>query len=218
MAKQSRTAVKTAVEEDAAERIRKAAIALFKTRGYHGTPVRALASIVKIEAGSLYYHFPSKQEILFDNFARTMDDLIDGLRRAGESATDPKARLSAAVRFHVLFHVERQNEAIISHTEIRSLTNENRATIIAKRDLYERMFCDLLAAGIEAGQFRSTDIRLTAIAILTMCSGVSDWFAENGRLSAETVADQYEAIVLRMVGAADDASRVDRNDAGCDGI
>src|ERR1700757_974550 len=105
------------IQEDAAERIRKGAIALFKARGYHGTPVRALASIMKIEAGSLYYHFPSKQQILFATFVRTMDDLIDGLRRGGESADEPRARLLAAVRFHVLSHVERQNEAFISHTE-----------------------------------------------------------------------------------------------------
>ena len=40
---------------------------------------------------------------------------------------------------------------------------------------------------------------------MTMCSGVSDWYVENGRLRAETVADQSEATVLRMVGAADNA-------------
>lgn len=189
-----------AAQEEAAERIRKAAIALFKARGYHGTPVRALASIVKIEAGSLYYHFPSKQEILFDNFVRTMDALIEGLQRASESATEPQARVCAAVRFHVLFHVERQSEAVISHTEIRSLTDQNRQQIIVKRDLYERMFCDLLSAGVEAGVFRIPDIRLTAIAILTMCSGVSDWFSADGRLSGDTVAEQYQAMALRVVG------------------
>ena len=50
------------------ERVRKAGIALFKARGYNGTSVRALAMSAGLEAASLYHHFPSKQEILFEVF------------------------------------------------------------------------------------------------------------------------------------------------------
>jgi AcrR family transcriptional regulator len=193
------------IEPGAMGRIRKAAITLFRARGYHGTQMRALASIVKIKAGSLYYHFPSKQQILYDNFQTTMNDLLDGLQRASNSATDPQERLRAVTRFHILFHIDRKNEATISHTEIRSLTKNNQRRIIAKRDLYEGMLCDLLAAGVEAGVFQINDIRITAIAILTMCSSVSDWFSESGRLSPEMLVERYQAIVMRMVGCADDA-------------
>jgi AcrR family transcriptional regulator len=194
------------IEPDAMGRIRKAAIALFRARGYHGTQMRALASIVKIKAGSLYYHFPSKQQILYDNFQTTMNDLLNGLLRASNSATDPRERLRSVIRFHVLFHIDRKNEATISHTEIRSLTKNNQRRIIAKRDLYESMLCDLLAAGVKAGVFQISDIRITAIAILTMCGSVSDWFSESGRLSPEMLVECYQAIVLRMVGCVDQSN------------
>jgi AcrR family transcriptional regulator len=88
--------------------------------------VRDLAQAVRIETASLYYHFPSKQEILLDLFDRTMDALVDGLERAAATGSSPEEWLRAAVRFHVLFHVERQDEAFISHSELRSLTAENR--------------------------------------------------------------------------------------------
>jgi len=187
------------------ERIRKAAIVLFSERGYHGTPVRALATTVNIEAGSLYYHIRSKQQILFDNFERTMDDVLEGLRRAVADATGPEARLRAAVRFHVLFHTSRQSEAFISHAELRALTGQNHRRIVLKRDRYERMFCELLSAGVDAGVFRIADVKLTNIAILTMCSGVADWFSGGGPLTPDQVAEHYETIVLRLVGYADAA-------------
>ena len=187
-------------DEDAAERIRKAAIALFKTHGYHATPVRALAEVAKIEAGSLYYHFPSKQQILFDNFVHTMDTLLEGLAEASETESTPQGRLRAAVRHHVLFHTRRQNEAFISHTEIRALSEQNRRAILVKRDLYEERFCELLQAGVEAGVFHIPDVRLTNIAILTMCSGVADWFLHDGRLDEESVAERYVEMVERLVG------------------
>lgn len=199
--------------DDATERIRKAAIALFKTHGYHGTAVRALAEVAQIEAGSLYYHFPSKQEILFDNFVRTMDTLLEGLDRASETESTPLGRLRAAVRIHVLFHTRRQDEALISHTEIRALTEPNRRTILVKRDLYEERFREVLQAGVDAGVFHIPDIRLTNIAILTMCSGVADWFLHNGRLDAESVAERYVELVERLVGYSGSGKSGDRKRA-----
>ena len=187
-------------QDDATERIRKAATALFKTHGYHATPVRALAEVAKIEAGSLYYHFPSKQEILFDNFVHTMDTLLEGLARACESESTPRERLRAAVRTHVLFHARRQSEAFISHTEIRALSEQNREEILAKRNLYEQRFREVLEAGVEAGVFHVPDVRLTNIAILTMCSAVADWFLPAGRLDEESVAERYVEMVERLVG------------------
>ena len=190
----------TTDDEDAAERIRKAAIALFKTHGYHATPVRALAEVAKIEAGSIYYNFPSKQQILFDNFVRTMDMLLEALAQASETESTPEGRLRVAVRNHVLFHTRRQNEAFISHTEIRALSEQNREHILAKRDLYEDRFCELLQAGVDAGVFHIPDVRLTNIAILTMCSGVADWYLPAGRLDEESVAERYVEMVERLVG------------------
>jgi Tetracyclin repressor-like, C-terminal domain len=132
-----------------------------------------------------------------------MDDLLEGLRQAADSTSDPEARLRAAVRFHVRFHTDRQSEATISHMELRALTDRNRRQIIKKRDRYEKMFCELLTAGINAGVFQIADPKLTNIAVLMMCSGVSDWFSDKGRLDADTVVEHYEAMVLRLVGCSD---------------
>jgi AcrR family transcriptional regulator len=186
------------------ERIRGAGIFLFKTRAYHGTSVRALAQAVGIEAASVYHHFPSKQKILFDIFNRTMDDLLHGLELALSGATSYEERLRAAIRFHILFHVERQDEAFISHSELRSLTPSNRRRINVKRDRYEALFRAFLAAGKKAGSFEIADVRLTTIAILMMCSGVSDWFAKRGRLSGGAIADAYADMVLRLLRQSGD--------------
>lgn len=184
-----------------AERIRNAAIVLFRERGYHGTSVRDLAAAVQMEPASLYYHYPSKQDILVDLFDRTMDDMIAGVRHAVEGATGAEARLKAALRFHVVFHVERQDEAFVSHSELRALTPDNLRRIIAKRDRYERVMNELLSAGVKEGCFEIADVRLLSKAVLMMCSGVSDWFGPQGRLSGEMIAQGYVDMVLRMVAA-----------------
>jgi len=43
------------------------------------------------------------------------------------------------------------------------------------------------------------DVRLTAMAILTMCTGVATWFADGGRLSPETIAERYVEMIMKAV-------------------
>jgi AcrR family transcriptional regulator len=183
----------------ATDRILRTATALFGERGYHGTSVRALTRALRMEAPSLYYRFPSKQEILFTILDRTLDDLLDGLRQAVAATPDAEERLRAAVRFHVLFHARRRRQAFVSHSELRSLTPANLRRIIAKRDEYEQVFRGLLAAGIRTGAFQVADVKLTAMAILTMCTGVATWFADGGRLGPEAVADRYVELIVSSI-------------------
>jgi AcrR family transcriptional regulator len=181
------------------ERILRAATALFRARGYHGTSMRTLARGLRMEAASLYYHFPSKQEILFAILDRTLDDLREGLGRAVATADGHEERLRAAVRFHVLFHARRRHEAFLSHSELRSLTAANLRRVLAKRDEYEHTLRGLLTAGVRAGVFQVPDVKLTAMAVLTMCTGVATWFSEGGRLAPESIADRYVEMIVRSV-------------------
>jgi len=152
-----------------------------------------------MEAASLYYHFASKQDILFAILDRTLDGLLDGVGRAVAAVDGPPARLRAAVRFHVLFHAHRQHEAFLSGSELRSLTQANLRLVLARRDEYERVFRGLLSVGARAGVFQVGDVRLTAMAILTMCTGVATWFSDRGRLAPESIADRYVEMILRSV-------------------
>jgi AcrR family transcriptional regulator len=193
------TIVATHERATAADRILRAAMLLFRECGYHGSSMRTLARALRMEAASLYYHFRSKQEILFAILDRTLDDLLAGVGRAVASADGPEARLRAAVRFHVLFHTDSQHQAFLSHSELRSLTHANLRMVLTRRDEYERVFRGILSSGVRAGVFQAADVRLTAMAILTMCTGVATWFSEDGRLSPETIADRYVEIILRSV-------------------
>jgi AcrR family transcriptional regulator len=188
---------------EGAARIRNAAVALFCERGFHGTTVRQLADAAGMESASVYYHYPSKQSLLVHLFHQTMDALIAGAEKAIAGQVGAVARLRGVVLFHVRFHIDRQGEALISHSELRALVEPDRSAIIAKRDRYETLFRDLLEAGRAEGVFQFEDAALSATAMLMMCSGVSDWFGGHGRLSAETVAARYADMALRLVGVGE---------------
>lgn len=74
-----------------AERIRATALALFNRFGEPNVSTTALSGELNISPGNLYYHYPSKDELinsLFDSYALAMDELLaasDGVRDAEDT-------------------------------------------------------------------------------------------------------------------------------------
>jgi len=50
-------------------------------------------------------------------------------------------------------------------------------------------------------------VKLTAAAILSMCTGVATWFSEDGRLPAEAIAERYVETISRSVERRANGSR-----------
>src|SRR6266705_2255656 len=59
------------------DQIRKAGCDLLFRYGYSGMTMREIAASLRIKAASLYYHFPSKQHILFDVMHSTITELLE---------------------------------------------------------------------------------------------------------------------------------------------
>ena len=177
------------------EQIRRVGCDLLFQYGYAGMTMRQIAARLRIKAASLYYHFPSKQDILLDVMRATASELLEGLRKIADTADDPETQLNAAIRWHVLFHTQRREEAFVSHSELRSLTHDNLKEILKLRREYERLFDAILKRGQRQGVFLLQEPGVIRNCILTMCTATAGWFSPEGPLTAEQVADQIRDFV-----------------------
>lgn len=177
------------------DQIRRVGCHLLFQYGYSGMTMRQIAARLRIQAASLYYHFPSKQDILFDLMCTTASELLEGLRKIVDSGEEPEAQLEAAIRWHVQFHTQKREEAFVSHSELRSLSPANLRAILKLRREYERLFDAILRRGQRQGVFPVQETSVIRNCILTMCTATAGWFSPEGRLSAEQVADQIRNFV-----------------------
>jgi len=177
------------------EQIRRVGCDLLFQYGYAGMTMRQIAARLRIKAASLYYHFPSKQDILLDVMRATASELLEGLRKISDTADDPETQVNAAIRWHVLFHTQRREEAFVSHSELRSLTHDNLKEILKLRREYERLFDAILKRGQRQGVFLLQETGVIRNCILTMCTATAGWFSPEGPLTAEQVADQIRDFV-----------------------
>jgi AcrR family transcriptional regulator len=190
------------------EQIRSVGCQLLYQYGYSGMTMRQIAAHLKIKAASLYHHFPSKQDILFDIMYSTATELTQGLLRIEGSVKGSLAQLDAAIRWHVLFHTRRQLEAFVSHSELRSLTPTNLESVMNVRRSYDVIFTELLNRCQREGVIPRRDPSLTRNLILTMCTATAGWFNPEGKLTADQVADRAADFVwqglLPAASATDD--------------
>lgn len=181
------------------EAIRKAGLRLIFEHGYEAMSLRQLAAEVGIQAGSLYNHISTKQELLFDLIQDHVNELLRQLDRALDGKQEPAERLRAFVAFHVTYHMTRKREVFIANSELRSLEPRNYEAIVVLRGAYEQRLAAILTDGVEQGAFEVGDIQVATFAIIALLTGLCTWYRPGGRLTREAIVAAHEKLVLSGV-------------------
>lgn len=181
------------------EAIRKAGLRLIFENGYEAMSLRQLAAEVGIQAGSLYNHISTKQELLFDLIQDHINELLRQLDRALEGKQEPVERLRAFVAFHVTYHMTRKREVFIANSELRSLDPGNYEAIVKLRGAYEQRLGSILSDGVAKGVFEVADVQVATFAIIALLTGLCTWYRPGGRLTREAIVEAHEKLVLSGV-------------------
>src|SRR5215210_8228227 len=78
----------------------RAAARLFAERGYHGTSIGDLAEALGVQKASLYHHFASKQDLLYETM-RSGAAAFHGALDSVPEAAQPSERIRLAMRAHL---------------------------------------------------------------------------------------------------------------------
>lgn len=178
-----------------------AALELFGRRGYNATGMEDIAAAVGMATSSLYNHVGSKRELLTDIVLSTLSGLLEHHRRGTERLGAPGARLHAAMSLHVRYHAEHARATRVVNNEIAHLDAPSRAQATELRRRYVRYWQEILATGVEAGEFAVGDVKVAAYALIDMGLGVCLWFDPQARYSAEELGRIYADMALRGVRA-----------------
>jgi AcrR family transcriptional regulator len=187
--------------ERTAKGLLEAARDLFVINGYAAVSMREIALKMGINAGAIYNHFPSKQEILFRLLQDHMLDLLDQwkiLRAKYEQESD-QLILQTFVNFHIAFHVDKSKEVFISYMELRSLNSTNFLIISKLRDDYENVLRKILEVGKKNKNLNFKDAEITTKALLGMLSSLTHWYDIGGRLSTKEIQKIYWELIYQSV-------------------
>jgi TetR/AcrR family transcriptional regulator, cholesterol catabolism regulator len=173
--------------------------AVFARGGYHGTGITELCVANDLGKGALYHYIGSKEELLASIHDRVMDEVMAGADRVAAAGGSPSRQL-AMLGDELLDVIHRYPDHVwVFLHEFPALTGERAEVFRDRRRGYEQRVEGVLQAGVESGEFRDLDPRLTARAWLGMHNYTYLWLKPGGPLSARDVAKPFAEIFMRGI-------------------
>ncbi|MEI9889196.1 MAG: TetR/AcrR family transcriptional regulator [Rhizomicrobium sp.] len=191
-------------EESAGDRSRReildAAARFLRSHGYHATTLRDIAGAVGIKAGSIYYHFASKDEIVAAVMNDGVDSVFDAVQaalRALPKTADPRRKLEAAIRAHLHALLDRSDYTSAGLKAYSDAPEAVRQAARPHRRRYEAVWDGLVRELVQADLTpRGVSREAIRLAVLGLMNWSPEWYRPR-RHSIETLAGEFAAILLR---------------------
>jgi len=177
-----------------------AAIECFAERGYRATTTRDIAKRAQMSPAALYVHFRSKNELLFKLTAVTASAMLKELQRTAAVEASAAERLRALVAAYVRCNARMYTTVHVATYEFDALDRRQQRAVVAIREQVKQLFADCLDDGLVRGEFQFRSAPHLRVAIMSLCTSVSQWFSVKGALTPEQLGDLYAEYVLKMVG------------------
>ena len=174
---------------------------VFARRGYHATGIAELCTVNGLGKGAFYHYIHSKEDLLAAIHDRVMDEVMVGADRVADAGGSPSEQLTM-LGDELLDVIHRYPDHVwVFLHEFPALTDERAEQFRVRRREYERRVEMVLQTGIDSGEFRAVDARLTAFAWLGMHNYTYLWLKAGGRVSARDVAKPFADIFLHGIAS-----------------
>ena len=182
---------------DRKEQIFSTARSLFSERGYRATTVRDIAREMNLQAGSLYAHIVSKEDVLWEIVDRAAEQFLATVEPIAHGDAAAPEKLREMVRAHVGVVADNLDDATVFLHEWKYLSEERQTLVKDRRNRYESLYRQVIEEGIETGEFAPTDPKMAALLVLSTVNWLPQWYNLGGRLSATEVADHFSGLILK---------------------
>ena len=188
-------------------RILDAAARLLSCRGYAATTLTDIAAAAEMQAGSLYYHFDSKDAIVEEVLRVGIDHAQSAIDAAlVELGPESKGseRLAEAIVAYVNCIVAESSFTVANircYNESPPHTREQLTS--ALRDFTD-LWVGLLAEGQADGSLRTdTNAKVLARIMISGLNSLASWYRPGGELRLDDLARQFADMILDGLHPAD---------------
>ena len=191
-------AIAPSAEEDSRrnELIAKSA-KLFREKGYEKTTVRDIAAAAGMQAGSWFYHFKTKHDILVAVMEQGMMRSLQDIEAIAEQGLPPREAFRQLVLTHLKTLLGPNNHFIaVLLYEARSLDKAAYAKVTALMSRYEAVWDDVIEALHRSGEW-NMPTRLDRLLLFGALNWTAQWYRPGAGITIEELAEEAIAFILR---------------------
>ena len=153
------------------------AVKIFAQKGFELASVDDIAKQAGLAKGTLYYHFESKDELLFALIERGIDKFTGILRSNLDAGTTPRHKLEIAIETQLAFFYEYEDFCRILLTEVWRFEIKWKKHIEQIQEKYLILIKNIIEEGMLSGDFNNElDVESATTAVFSLISFASlDW-------------------------------------------
>ncbi len=185
-----------------------------RKKGYDGVTLRHIAEVAGIEAGSIYYHFSSKEEIIDDVLSRGLNEIVEGVTYILENEpafSDYASRLASAIRAHMLYLFVRNDFVAMNIRIYGQLPEEVRQKHRPIRQQYTNSWSRTLVRAQDSGEVRrDLDVLQMRQLMLGALNWSANWFHPDW--DKEEVSKSLDDLIGKVLTVFLDGIALDKQD------
>lgn len=176
---------------------------LLVEKGYSSTSLRDIASAAGMKAGSLYYHFDSKESLVEEILTEGVVLVQSRVQEALDASPDagPMERIKTAMHQHLQALHDRSDYASAHIRCFAHVPPEIRQRLRSTRGAYEAVWDDLLEHARQAGGLApDVDLRTLKFGLIGMMNWTLEWRSKK-QMGPEELADHFYRIAIEGAAA-----------------
>jgi AcrR family transcriptional regulator len=173
-----------------------AAARIFAEEGYEKASIRRMAGELKMSLAGLYHYFSGKEELLFLIQHQAFDSLVSRLRRDLAGEPDPRKKLLAAARNHLVYFTEHMAELKVCSHELETLSGDNYRRVERLRKEYFDLVHGVVKELKESHGGTVSDTRVATLYLFGMLNWIYRWYSPSPRQSSALLAETLVTLFL----------------------
>lgn len=176
------------------QRILEGAAHAFLEKGYAATRLSDIAAAARMQAGSIYYHFDSKEQIMVAVLDIGTRGVLDAVREAVE-ALGPQVSWRERIRIAIHAHLRQMmRRGDFTAADIRNyghLPRNLRDRQAQARTEYGEFWRELIEGASAAGELRKdVNLSLARMFVLGTLNWTIEWY-KPGKLPTDAIAEEF---------------------------
>jgi AcrR family transcriptional regulator len=193
------------------QRILDAAAKILARHGYAEATLAAIADDVGTHAGSIYYYFPSREDLVKEVLLTSLKRMRNTVQPSPDedNTVSPLTRLKTTLRNILILYTSAQGDFFSrAYTRTFNQVPETMRQELADwRRVVRGLWRQRLREAQEAGELRdSMDIELASLLLVGATNWVPMWYNPNGPHTPDEIADTFIDMLLNGLASPDKSS------------
>lgn len=175
----------------------RAAVTLFKQKGFHRTTTREIAKEAGFSIGTLYEYIRTKEDVLYlvcDSIYNEVHDKLSQISLQNGTIEN----LQTAIRHYYGVIDDMQDEFVVMYQETKSLPKNALQYVLKKELEMVEIFQEILSACRQTGELELTDAQANLYAHTLVVQGQM-WAFRRWALSKEYSLEQFTELQMEFI-------------------